>query len=116
MIESVAAPPPVSAIMHAGIVNAGGIILTRFSPIFDNTFAISILLIISSISVLLGSGISLVHVDYKRQLVGSMMSQMGFMLVQCAMGIYSAAIIHLILHGVFKATLFFTIRFNCSQI
>ena len=54
----------------------------------------------------IGSGISLVHVDYKRQLVGSTMSQMGFMLVQCAMGVYSAAIIHLILHGIFKATLF----------
>ncbi|OHO72499.1 NADH dehydrogenase [Staphylococcus sp. HMSC036D05] len=106
LIESVAAPTPVSAIMHAGIVNAGGIILTRFSPVFDNSFAITILLIIASVSVLLGSGISLVHVDYKRQLVGSTMSQMGFMLVQCALGVYSAAIIHLILHGVFKATLF----------
>lgn len=83
-----------------------GIILTRFSPIFDNSIALTILLIISSISVLIGSGISLVHVDYKRQLVGSTMSQMGFMLVQCAMGVYSAAIIHLILHGIFKATLF----------
>ena len=62
--------------------------------------------ILSSISVLLGSGISLVQVDYKRQLVGSTMSQMGFMLVQCALGVYSAAIIHLILHGIFKATLF----------
>ena len=30
LIESVVAPTPVSAIMHAGIVNAGGIILTRF--------------------------------------------------------------------------------------
>ena len=45
--------------------------LTRFSPIFDNSIALTILLIISSISVLIGSGISLVHVDYKRQLVGS---------------------------------------------
>lgn len=106
LIESVAAPTPVSAIMHAGIVNAGGIILTRFSPVFNDPLAITILLIIASISVLLGSGISLVHVDYKRQLVGSTMSQMGFMLVQCALGVYSAAIIHLILHGVFKATLF----------
>ena len=77
-----------------------------FSPIFDNSIALTILLIISSISVLIGSGISLVHVDYKRQLVGSTMSQMSFMLVQCAMGVYSAAIIHLILHGIFKATLF----------
>lgn len=89
LIESVVAPTPVSAIMHAGIVNAGGIILTRFSPVFDNNIALTLLLIISSISVLIGSGISLVHVDYKRQLVGSTMSQMGFMLVQCALGVYS---------------------------
>ena len=60
LIESVTAPTPVSAIMHAGIVNAGGVILTRFAPIFDNGFALS-LLILSSISVLLGSGISLVR-------------------------------------------------------
>ena len=33
LIESVAAPTPVSAIMHAGIVNAGGVILTLFSGI-----------------------------------------------------------------------------------
>ncbi|POC75482.1 NADH-quinone oxidoreductase subunit L, partial [Vibrio vulnificus] len=64
LIESVAAPTPVSAIMHAGIVNAGGIILTRFSPVFDNPIAITVLLLIASVSVLLGSGISLVHVDY----------------------------------------------------
>lgn len=89
LIESVVAPTPVSAIMHAGIVNAGGIILTRFSPVFDNNIALTLLLIISSVSVLIGSGISLVHVDYKRQLVGSTMSQMGFMLVQCALGVYS---------------------------
>ena len=54
LIESVAAPTPVSAIMHAGIVNAGGIILTRFSPVFNDPLAITILLIIASISVLLG--------------------------------------------------------------
>ncbi|MFV2046093.1 NADH dehydrogenase subunit 5 [Metabacillus sp. YM-086] len=106
LIESVVAPTPVSAIMHAGLVNAGGIMLTRFSPLFSGDLASIILLILASISVLIGSGISLVHVDYKRQLVGSTIAQMGFMLIQCALGAYLAAIIHLILHGLFKATLF----------
>lgn len=106
LIESVAAPTPVSAIMHAGLVNAGGIILTRFSPLFNGGVAQIILLILSTISVLIGTGISMVQVDYKRQLVGSTMAQMGFMLVQCALGAYLAAIIHLVLHGMFKATLF----------
>ncbi|WLR42416.1 NADH dehydrogenase subunit 5 [Bacillus carboniphilus] len=106
LIESVVAPTPVSAIMHAGLVNAGGIMLTRFSPLFNGDIASVVLLIIASISVLIGSGISLVQVDYKRQLVGSTIGQMGFMLIQCALGAYLAAIIHLILHGLFKATLF----------
>lgn len=106
LIESVVAPTPVSAIMHAGLVNAGGIMLTRFSPLFNGDIVSIILLVMASISVLIGSGISLVQVDYKRQLVGSTIGQMGFMLIQCALGAYIAAIIHLILHGLFKATLF----------
>ncbi|PJZ01675.1 NADH-quinone oxidoreductase subunit L [Bacillus vallismortis] len=106
LIESIVAPTPVSAIMHAGLVNAGGIILARFSPLFNGGIASIILLLIAGISVLIGTGISLVQVDYKRQLVGSTIGQMGFMLIQCALGAYIAAIIHLILHGLFKATLF----------
>ncbi len=106
LIESVVAPTPVSAIMHAGLVNAGGIMLTRFSPLFNGDIASIILLIFASISVLIGSGISLVQVDYKRQLIGSTIAQMGFMLIQCGLGAYLAAIIHLILHGLFKAMLF----------
>lgn len=106
LIESVVAPTPVSAIMHAGLVNAGGIMLTRFSSLFNGDIASIILLILASISVLIGSGISIVQVDYKRQLIGSTIGQMGFMLIQCALGAYIAAIIHLILHGLFKATLF----------
>ncbi|GGM35365.1 putative NADH-quinone oxidoreductase subunit 5 [Paraliobacillus quinghaiensis] len=106
LMESAVVPTPVSAFMHAGLVNAGGIMLTRFSPLFTGEIASIVLLVIASISVLIGSGISLVQVDYKRQLIGSTMGQMGFMLIQCALGAYIAAIIHLILHGLFKATLF----------
>ncbi|MFC3885571.1 NADH dehydrogenase subunit 5 [Bacillus songklensis] len=106
LLDSVVAPTPVSAVMHAGIVNAGGIMLTRFAPLFSGDAAQIILLVLSSISVLMGTGIMLVQVDYKRQLVGSTIAQMGFMLIQCALGAYLAAIIHAVLHGLFKSTLF----------
>lgn len=106
LLNSVVAPTPISAVMHAGIVNAGGIILTLFAPLFQGSFSQIILFIFSSISVLIGTGIMLVQVDYKRQLVGSTIAQMGFMLIQCALGAYLAAIIHAVLHGLFKATLF----------
>jgi NAD(P)H-quinone oxidoreductase subunit 5 len=106
LLDSVVAPTPISAVMHAGIVNAGGIILTIFAPLFSGDPAQMILLILSSISVLMGTGIMLVQVDYKRQLVGSTIAQMGFMLIQCALGAYLPAIIHAVLHGLFKSTLF----------
>ena len=63
---------------------------------------------------MIGTGISLVQVDYKRQLVGSTIAQMGFMLIQCALGAYLAAVIHLILHGLFKATLFYKLVLQCN--
>ncbi|MFS0820867.1 NADH dehydrogenase subunit 5 [Bacillus sp. 1P02SD] len=106
LIDSVVAPTPISAVMHAGIVNGGGMILSRFSPLFNGDPAQIVLLILASFSVLIGTGMMLVQVDYKRQLVGSTIAQMAFMLIQCALGAYWAAIIHAVLHGLFKATLF----------
>ncbi|PFP30183.1 MULTISPECIES: NADH dehydrogenase subunit 5 [Bacillaceae] len=106
LLNSVVAPTPVSAVMHAGLVNAGGIILTRFSPLFSGDITQIVLLLVSSVSVMTGTGIMLVQVDYKRQLVGSTIAQMGFMLIQCALGAFLAAIIHAVLHGLFKSTLF----------
>lgn len=106
LLDSVVAPTPISAVMHAGIVNAGGMILARFAPLFNGDPAQIVLLIFASFSVLIGTGMMLVQVDYKRQLVGSTIAQMAFMLIQCALGAYLAAIIHAVLHGLFKATLF----------
>ncbi|ANB55875.1 NADH-Ubiquinone/plastoquinone (complex I), various chains family protein [Anoxybacillus sp. B7M1] len=106
LLESAVTPTPVSAVMHAGLVNAGGLLLARFSPLFNMPAAHEALFIIAFLSILLGTGISFVHVDYKRQLVASTMAQMGVMFVQCALGAYGAAVVHLILHGLFKATLF----------
>lgn len=106
LLDSVVAPTPISAVMHAGVVNAGGIILTRFAPIFSGELPQIVLILLSSISIMLGTGTILVQVDYKRQLVGSTMAQMGFMLIQCALGAYLAAILHAVLHGLFKSALF----------
>ncbi|WP_143415596.1 NADH dehydrogenase subunit 5 [Geobacillus sp. E263] len=106
LLESAVTPTPISAVMHAGLINAGGLLLTRFSPLFSGDISQMLLLVLASISVLIGTGISFVQVDYKRQLVASTMAQMGLMLIQCALGAYVAAVIHLVLHGLFKATLF----------
>lgn len=107
LVHSAGVPTPVSAVMHAGFVNVGGLLLTVFSPAFQSVYARETLFAIAAVSILIGTGIMRVHVDYKRQLVASTIAQMGFMFVQCALGAYVAAVIHLVMHGFFKSSLFF---------
>lgn len=107
LLSSMTAPTPASALMHAGFVNAGGILLTRFAPIFaDISMAMTLLVVVGASSALLGQALLLVRSDIKRKLGASTVAQMGFMILQCGLGFFAAAITHLILHGFYKAYLF----------
>ncbi|WP_018130924.1 NADH dehydrogenase subunit 5 [Effusibacillus pohliae] len=106
LLESSVIPTPVSAAMHAGLVNAGGMLLAKFSPLMDGGIPQTLLLFPAVVSVFVGTGILLVQPDYKRQLVASTMAQMGMMFIQCALGAYLLAVLHLMFHGLFKAALF----------
>ncbi|WP_200340117.1 proton-conducting transporter transmembrane domain-containing protein [Rhodovibrio sodomensis] len=107
LMASMTAPTPVSAFMHAGLVNAGGILLARFAPVFDALpTAMTLVFAIGAVSVLLAALAQLVQSDVKRGLAASTVAQMGFMLVQCGLGFFAAAMAHLALHGLYKASLF----------
>ncbi|OQW44631.1 MAG: hypothetical protein A4S16_03375 [Proteobacteria bacterium SG_bin6] len=107
LIGSMTAPTPVSALMHAGLVNAGGFLLIRFAPVIEAAPAVQLAAIIAgTIAALWGTGIALVRPDIKRALAGSTVAQMGFMILSCGLGAYGAALWHLIAHGLFKAWLF----------
>jgi len=107
LTSSLNSPTPVSAIMHAGLVNGGGFLLVRFAPLLsDNTFLLNLIFCIGVISAVLGTLWKLVQSDVKRMLACSTMGQMGFMMIQCGLGLFPAAIAHLIWHGLFKAFLF----------
>jgi NAD(P)H-quinone oxidoreductase subunit 5 len=107
LIGSMNAPTPISALMHAGLVNAGGFLLARFAPVFTASPEIMTLIFtVGAISALLGTAWMLVQSDIKRTLACSTMGQMGFMVMQCGLGFFTAAIAHLIMHGLFKAALF----------
>jgi len=107
LISSMNSPTPVSALMHAGIVNAGGFLLARFAPVFTASNELLLLVFaVGAITALLGTAWMLVQTDVKRSLGCSTMGQMGFMMMQCGLGLFTAAIAHLILHGLFKAALF----------
>ncbi|MGB0128157.1 MAG: proton-conducting transporter membrane subunit, partial [Rhodocyclaceae bacterium] len=101
-------PTPVSALMHAGIVNSGGFLINRFAPLFAQTESVLLVaVVIGLITTLLGSVMMLTQTDIKKALGYSTMGQMGYMVMECGLGAFSYAIYHLVAHGIFKATLFF---------
>jgi NAD(P)H-quinone oxidoreductase subunit 5 len=98
------APTPASALMHAGFVNAGGILLTRFAPVLtvDATLMLGVV-VVGATSAVLGKLFKTVQADVKSQLGCSTVGQMGFMVMQAGLGFFGAAITHLVLHGCYKA-------------
>lgn len=107
LISSLNSPTPVSAFMHAGLVNGGGILLVKFAPLMMlHPRLLTLLFLVGFLSALLGSVWKLMQHDVKKMLACSTMAQMGFMMMQCAVGLFAAAIAHLCWHGLFKAYLF----------
>ena len=107
LVSSLNSPTPVSAIMHAGLINSGGFLLVRFSPLYlECPNILLIIFCIGLITALTGTIWKLIQPDIKRMLACSTMSQMGFMLVQCGLGLFPSAVAHLVWHSSFKAYLF----------
>ena len=100
-------PTPVSALMHAGIVNAGAFIINRFAPVFvEANGVLHWVFLVGLVTAVIGSVLMLSQNDIKKALGYSTMGQMGFMVMECGVGAFSLAVFHLIAHGLFKGTLF----------
>jgi len=107
LLSSMTAPTPASALMHAGFVNAGGVLLARFSPVFADSLVVMVaVVVVGAVGAVLGKLMKSVRPDIKSKLGCSTSGQMGFMVMQAGLGFFSAAITHLILHGFYKAYLF----------
>ena len=111
--DSLYAPTPVTALLHAGIINAGGFLLARLAPLYDlNPATLHFVFAVGLLTTLLGSSMMLVQNDIKKTLGYSTIGQMGFMIMECGLGAYGLAIFHLIAHGLFKGTIFL----NCGYV
>ncbi len=107
LLSSLNSPTPVSALMHAGLINGGGFLLIRFAPLFaHHPGLLTLVFCVGLTSAFLGTLWKLLQSDVKRMLACSTMGQMGFMMMQCGLGLFSAALTHLLWHGLFKAYLF----------
>ncbi|WNM61492.1 NADH-quinone oxidoreductase subunit 5 family protein [Candidatus Nitrospira neomarina] len=105
--DTMDSPTPVSALMHAGIINAGGFLLNRLAPLYAlSPTTLHLVFIVGVLTVLLGASMMLVQNDIKKTLGFSTMGQMGYMIMECGLGAFALAIFHLIAHGFFKASLF----------
>lgn len=90
--------------MHAGLVNGGGFLLTRFAPVFVHSpILLNVVFATGILTAILGTLWKLMQHDVKRMLACSTMGQMGFMIAQCGLGLFPAAVAHLCWHGLFKA-------------
>lgn len=104
---TIEAPTPVSAMLHAGIVNAGGFLVNRLAPLYGSSPAtLYLLFALGAFTALIGALTMLTQSSIKRTLVYSTMGQMGYMVMECGLGAFALAVFHLCAHGLFKATLF----------
>jgi NAD(P)H-quinone oxidoreductase subunit 5 len=105
--ETMETPTPVSALMHAGIINAGGFLLIRLSPLLQYAeSAHFVLAIVGSVSAVFGALAMMTQNDIKKKLAYSTISQMGMMIFCCGIGAFSLALFHLIAHSFYKAHAF----------
>ncbi len=107
LIQVMEAPTPVSALLHAGVVNLGGVVLLRFAPVVDRaTETRALLVIVGVVTAVVASLVMTTRVSVKVALAWSTCAQMGFMLLQCGLGIWQMAMLHLLAHSVYKAYAF----------
>lgn len=105
--EVMETPTPVSALMHAGIINAGGFLIVRMSPVMVlSPTALNMLAVIGAVTALFGALAMLTQTSIKKSLAFSTVGQMGFMMLQCGLGAFSSAILHIVAHGLYKAHAF----------
>lgn len=107
LIQVMEAPTPVSALLHAGIVNGGAFLIIRMSPIMSQAINASNALVIIGLVTIAAAGlVMLTQTSIKVFLAWTTTAQMGFMLLECGLGLYSLAMLHLVAHSLYKAHAF----------
>jgi NAD(P)H-quinone oxidoreductase subunit 5 len=107
LIQVMEAPTPVSALLHAGVVNLGGFVLIRISGLLSEVPAAqTLLVVVGSTTAVLAALVMMTRISVKVMLAWSTCAQMGFMLMQCGLGAYELALLHLVGHSLYKAHAF----------
>lgn len=104
LTEVMEAPTPVSALLHAGVINAGGFVLIRFADLMLLAPGVlAALVMIGGFTALFGGLVMLTQPAVKTSLAWSTVAQMGFMIMQCGLALFPLALLHIIAHSLYKA-------------
>jgi NADH:ubiquinone oxidoreductase subunit 5 (subunit L)/multisubunit Na+/H+ antiporter MnhA subunit len=107
LTEVMEAPTPVSALLHAGVINAGGFLLIRFADVMLAAPGILAgLAILGGFTALFGASVMLTQPAVKTSLAWSTIAQMGFMILQCGLALFPLALLHIVAHSLYKAHAF----------
>ncbi|MEX0339716.1 MAG: proton-conducting transporter membrane subunit [Arenibacterium sp.] len=107
LTEVMEAPTPVSALLHAGVINAGGFLLIRFADVMLLAPGVlAVLAMLGGFTALFGSLVMLTQPAVKTSLAWSTIAQMAFMLMQCGLALFPLALLHIVAHSLYKAHAF----------
>lgn len=107
LTEVMETPTPVSALLHAGIVNAGGFLVVRFADVMLlYAPALHLLAAVGALTAVVAALVATTQTSVKVGLAWSTVAQMGFMLMQCGFGAFALAVLHLVAHSAYKAHAF----------
>nr|YP_010313377.1 NADH dehydrogenase subunit 5 [Mamestra brassicae]ULR87005.1 NADH dehydrogenase subunit 5 [Mamestra brassicae] len=104
---AMAAPTPVSALVHSStLVTAGVYLLIRFNLLLIDMFFLKLLLLLSGLTMFMAGISANYEFDLKKIIALSTLSQLGLMMSILSMGLPDLAFFHLLTHAMFKALLF----------
>ncbi len=107
LTEVMETPTPVSALLHAGVINAGGFLLIRFADVMLLAPGVlAALVIVGGFTALFGGLVMLTQPAVKTSLAWSTVAQMGFMTLQCGLALFPLALLHIVAHSLYKAHAF----------
>ena len=107
LTEVMEAPTPVSALLHAGVINAGGFLLVRFADVMLLAPGVMALLVmLGGFTALFGGLVMLTQPAVKTSLAWSTIAQMAFMMMQCGLALFPLALLHIVAHSLYKAHAF----------
>ncbi len=104
LTEVMEAPTPVSALLHAGVINAGGFLLIRFADVMVLAPGVlAVLVVIGGFTAVFAGLVMLTQPAVKTSLAWSTIAQMGFMILECGLALFPLALLHIVAHSLYKA-------------